>query len=74
MKHMSKATGDIMKSRKPRPGATGDPVLVRIQPDLAAQLDNWRRHQQDLPSRPEAIRRLLETALKAAIGKSLRRS
>jgi len=28
-------------------------------------VDEWRRHQPDLPSRTEAIRRLVEEALKA---------
>ena len=28
-------------------------------------LDDWRRLQLDLPSRPEAIRRLIELGLKA---------
>jgi hypothetical protein len=32
---------------------------------LAKQLDNWRRKQDDLPGRPEAIRGLVEIGLKA---------
>jgi len=28
-------------------------------------LDDWRRKQDDLPGRPEAIRRLVELGLKA---------
>jgi hypothetical protein len=43
---------------------TGDPVMVRVQPDMAKQLDDWRRKQEDLPGRPEAIRRLVEIGLK----------
>jgi hypothetical protein len=39
--------------------------MVRFQPDLAKQLDNWRREQSDIPGRPEAIRRLVEAGLKA---------
>jgi hypothetical protein len=39
--------------------------MVRVQPDMAKQLDSWRRDQEDLPGRPEAIRRLVEQALKA---------
>ena len=31
---------------------------------LAKQLDDWRRKQEDLPVRPEAIRRLGELGLK----------
>jgi hypothetical protein len=40
----------------------GKPVMVRVQPQ---QLDDWRRRQDDLPGRPEAIRRLVELGLKA---------
>jgi hypothetical protein len=39
--------------------------MVRIQPDMAKALDDWRRKQEDLPNRPEAIRRLVELGLKA---------
>jgi len=35
-----------------------------VQPDMAKQLDDWRRKQEDLPGRPEAIRRLIEIGLK----------
>ena len=38
-------------------------VRVRLQPDALKKLDAWRRHEDDLPGRPEAIRRLLEKAL-----------
>ncbi|WP_256375333.1 hypothetical protein [Bradyrhizobium sp. Ec3.3] len=33
--------------------------------DALQNLDDWRRKQPDLPGRPEAIRRLVEIALKA---------
>jgi hypothetical protein len=39
--------------------------MVRVQPDMAKQLDDWRRIQDDLPGRPEAIRRLVALSLKA---------
>jgi hypothetical protein len=61
---MVKSTRDTTKPRK-RPAVTGDPVMVRVQPDMAKQLDDWRRKQDDLPGRPEAIRRLVELGLKA---------
>jgi len=35
-------------------------MVARLQPELAALLDSWRREQPGLPSRPEAIRRLVE--------------
>lgn len=60
---MTKSTGDITKVRKVRPKGVGEPVLVRLQPDLAAPIDEWRREQADLPSRAEAIRRLVVKGL-----------
>jgi len=30
-----------------------------------ARIDDWRRQQPDIPSRAEAIRRLVETAIEA---------
>ena len=41
----------------------GEPVNVRYPTSALQQLDNWRRKQDDLPGRPEAIRRLVEQAL-----------
>jgi len=38
-------------------------VELRFSKDLLARLDRWRREQDDLPSRGEAIRRLIETSL-----------
>jgi hypothetical protein len=61
---MTKSTHDTMRPRKARAVVTGDPVMVRVQPDMAKQLDDWRRKQEDLPGRPEAIRRLVELGLK----------
>jgi hypothetical protein len=47
-----------MESSKKRPGQAGQLVATRVQPDLLAEIDAWRRAQPDLPSRPEALRRL----------------
>lgn len=33
---------------------------------IVAAIDEWRREQNDLPSRSEAIRRLVELALKTS--------
>ena len=41
-------------------------MLVRLLPEQAGSLDRWRNTQSDNPSRPEAIRRLVEQALGAA--------
>lgn len=50
-----------------RPRTTGVGTLIGMrwhEPALAA-IDEWRRKQDDLPSRAEAIRRLVEMGLKA---------
>jgi hypothetical protein len=62
---MEKSTRVNMKAPKKRAAVIGDLVGVRVQPDMAKQLDDWRRKQEDLPGRPEAIRRLVELGLKA---------
>lgn len=53
----------IPKKRGPKPTGQGTPVMVRVQPELLAALDDWRRAQPDLPGRSEAIRRLLAEKL-----------
>jgi hypothetical protein len=40
-------------------------VDFRAPADLIALLDEWRRHQPDLPTRTEALRRLVARALDA---------
>lgn len=51
-----------------RPPEPGEPILVRLQKELLAKLDAYRRDTQGLGvpelSRPEAIRRLIERGLK----------
>ncbi len=44
---------------------TSELIGVRCQAELIAAVDEWRRKQPDLPTRPEAMRRLIEQALKA---------
>jgi hypothetical protein len=58
------ATLQPQKKRGPLPTGKGTPVQVRLQPVELATIDNWRRKQEDLPSRPESIRRLVELGLK----------
>jgi len=57
-------TVSIVKSRnyqkKVRAPETGTPVMVRMQPDMLDLLDAWRREQSDIPTRSEAIRRMVE--------------
>jgi hypothetical protein len=47
-----------------RPFVDSEPVTVRVERNQMIALDDWRRLQADLPSRPEAIRRLIELGLK----------
>jgi hypothetical protein len=58
------STRDITKTeRKKRPPEPGTPIMVRMQSEPLRRLDNWASHQHDKPSRPEAIRRLIELGL-----------
>lgn len=52
------------KKRDPKPTGIGTPIQVRLQPASLVAVDAWREKQADLPSRPEAIRRLIELGLK----------
>lgn len=38
-------------------------ILLRMEPDMAARIDERRRLDPDLPSRQEVIRRILAAAL-----------
>ena len=43
-----------------RPRVDSTPITVRLAPDMLDWLDSERAKQDDQPSRPEMIRRLLE--------------
>lgn len=45
---------------------------MRLDPGTLEKVDDWRSRQADLPSRAEAVRRLMETGLAAAESKPLR--
>jgi hypothetical protein len=53
------------KGKKRGPPATGKGTLigVRLQPPELALLDEWAAAQEDKPSRPEAMRRLMQLQL-----------
>jgi hypothetical protein len=44
-------------------------IGVPVDADFLKQVDEWRRKQDDVPTRPEAIRRLAEVALKIKASK-----
>jgi hypothetical protein len=52
------------KKRGPPATGKGMPITVRLQPVPLRELDLWAKSQDDHPSRPEAIRRLIELGLK----------
>jgi hypothetical protein len=62
---MGKKTVVAKKKRGPAPTGKGVPVVVRMQPMPLAALDKWVTKQKDRPTRPEAIRRLVEIGMKA---------
>lgn len=39
------------------------PVQVRLANPLFTEIENWRRRERDIPTRPEAVRRLVARAL-----------
>jgi hypothetical protein len=43
---------------------------MRVAPSFFRAIDEWRRKQPDLPSRAEAIRRLVELGLASKGGKA----
>ena len=62
---MAKFTCVNVKTPKGRAAVTGELVGVRVQPEIAKELDEWRHKQEDL--RPEAIRRLVEIGLQEKV-------
>jgi hypothetical protein len=63
---MAKSIRDIPKKRgrgRPRTTGRGEAIMLRLHRPLLTNLDGWIESQDDKPSRPEAIRRLLERNL-----------
>jgi hypothetical protein len=60
---MARQTVIPQKKRGPLPTGKGTPIMVRIRPKELSELDGWIKRQDDKPSRPEAIRRLMQQAL-----------
>jgi len=60
---MAKSRTEAVNSKKKRPGQSGEMISTRVQPEMLRQIDEWRREQSDLPSRPEALRRLAAMGL-----------
>jgi hypothetical protein len=61
---MTSTINNTKTVKKGRPPVESEAVTVRMTTDALRTLDDWRRKQDDLPGRPEAIRRLVEIGLK----------
>lgn len=62
---MADAISDTPKKRgRPSTGGRKPGVMVRLTDGEIAALDAWIAAQPDAPTRPEAIRRLIESALR----------
>jgi hypothetical protein len=59
----SMSTLNSAKKPKGRPKVDSEAVNVRLTRDALERVDDWRRAQADVPTRPEAIRRLVEKGL-----------
>jgi hypothetical protein len=57
--HMNESAHEQIRS-------TSLPVQARLGASLLDAIDSWRRRQADIPTRPEAIRRLCAQALGTA--------
>ena len=70
---MKKAIRKARGGKRPGSGRkpTGvDPArTIRLSDEFIATVDAWAGRQDDMPSRSEAIRRLVELGLKAKAGK-----
>lgn len=56
--------------KKHRPSSVGTLVGTRFQPTLLVAIDEWRKQQSDLPTRPEAVRRLIDIGLRQTGGRA----
>lgn len=47
------------KKKMGRPKTDTEPVMIRMKPEMIGEIDAYRRSLDDLPTRPEAMRRIL---------------
>ena len=52
-----------------RPKLDTEPVTIRMDRQMLKAIDDYRRIQEDLPSRPEVVRRVMTEWLQAREGK-----
>jgi hypothetical protein len=63
---MTSRINSAIKSKKGRgrPSVDTEAVNVRFPVETIAEIDKFRRNQPELPTRPEAIRQLVEKGLR----------
>lgn len=57
------------KKKIGRPVADTEPVMIRMEREMIRQIDDYRRTLDDLPTRPEVIRRVMAEFLKRELAK-----
>ena len=61
---MARRSVTIRKKKRRAPAAGEGPLIsLRLEPGALARVDRWAASQKDHPSRPEAVRRLVELGL-----------
>jgi hypothetical protein len=60
---MAKTSVVPKKRRGPAPTGKGTQIQVRLQPEQLAELDAWIEKQEIQPTRPEAIRGMIDAML-----------
>lgn len=53
------------KKKMGRPPTDTEPVMIRMKPEMIENIDAYRRTLDDLPTRPEAIRRIVAEFLES---------
>jgi hypothetical protein len=59
------SNNNVKKSKIGRPSVDTEAVTLRLPRATLEYVDNFRRTEEDIPSRPEAIRRLLDRGIRA---------
>lgn len=49
----------VEKKKMGRPVADTEPVMIRMEREMIRAIDEYRRTLEDLPTRPEVIRRVM---------------
>lgn len=60
---MSDATNSDIRKKRGRPAIGSTPIMVKLPPDQLSKLDQWIADQGEAITRPEAIRRIVASAL-----------